>query len=93
MYFLGSYARYELADKSVYKVERDKKVIDIDKKWHRNSTLKVRYRNEAYSLAPITDEVNPTHRGSQSITMVQQLINLQKKADKVPSTATLRVVP
>lgn len=56
--------------------------------------IRVGYRDEVYSVPDSEGENRALiHRGAQSIALVQQLINLQKQADKLPTSRTVRIQP
>ncbi|HEY6816723.1 MAG TPA: hypothetical protein VI168_14380 [Croceibacterium sp.] len=76
---------YDLPDSS--------QVIQIVRGSQSGSLFSVQHRNSAFSmLSPEIHNGIPNHRGSEAITIVQQLVNLQKSADTLPVSSSIQLV-
>jgi hypothetical protein len=103
LYFLGGYARCDLQQErpcAPYLIGARSagtpgttKVIEIVEGSSQRSLISARHRGRVYSIAG-RDAADPrqiSHRGSQAIVLVQQLINLQKSAESLPVSSSLRL--
>ncbi len=105
IYFLGQYVRYgncdakEAASVGSYLLPNEAdnalgaKIMCIEEGGAKGALLTVRHRGLTYSLPNPTkkDMHNPDHRGSQAIALVQQLVNLNKSADSLPKSNSIRI--
>jgi len=93
LYFLGSYVRCDLDPEcEVYRLSDGTKVIEVVEGRPAGAPITTRHLGRTYSLtAPARAAEDPTHRGTQAIVLVQQLINLQKSADSLPVSSSIRL--
>ncbi len=93
LYFLGSYVRCDIApDCEPYRLGDGSKVIEVIEGRAADALITARHRGRSYSLSePAYIGDDPTHRGSQAVVLVQQLINLQKSAEALPVSSSIRL--
>ncbi|OAO00151.1 hypothetical protein A8B75_18800 [Sphingomonadales bacterium EhC05] len=104
IYYLGKYARY--GDDSVYQIHKTgientqnkcgTFVIRLQEGLNDDSIISTKHLGKYYSINKTKrpegcDSVD--HRGSQAIALVQQLVNLQKSAESLPSTTAIQITP
>ncbi len=87
----------EIREKRVYCIESGRKVISVRNTKDENALISVRYRGSWFSMPDPAKSggapSDPAHRGSQALALVQQLINLQKEANSLPVSSTIRLTP
>ena len=93
LYFLGSYVRCDIDPEcEVYRLSDGTKVIEVVEGRSPDALITAHHLGRTYSLtAPARGAEAPTHRGSQAVVLVQQLINLQKSAESLPVTSSIRL--
>lgn len=84
-------------ENKVYCIENGRKVISVQNTKDENALISVRYRGNWFSMPDPAKSggapSDPAHRGSQALALVQQLINLQKEANSLPVSSTIRLTP
>lgn len=94
IYYLGSYARYVALKKPVYVLTDNSRVMEIKDGKSKKSLLFAKHLNQYFSIErPVYVHNKPNHRGTQAIVIAQQLINLHKSADSLPTTQAIQIVP
>lgn len=102
MYFLGQYLRETETDNEPYRLKEGGctyLIIRANDAYGQGDLLRVRHNGQNYAMPVPGNRTSggvcndKYHRGSQAMALVQQLINLHKSADALPSTSAIQIVP